>query len=691
MKKTSFNFGRAVALALCAAAFVFIGCEDIFKSDEEIIPVKTVSVEDAAKFLEAVNNAQIETIKIENGFDVDDPVTVSSKKTLVIPSGVTLAVKSITANADVYVSPDAPEEASENLGLLLSDTGAVEAGALLVKEKFVIAEGVNFTLNEGGHLVFADENIEAQIDGALKVPDKDSVYHNGDKDKALVLGGSGTVKVGSDEPRAIAESEDGFSVEAKPVNDEENEENEGEGGEEGEGEGEGDDEEGEGEEHLPAIDWNVQLLKVEADGETEVDGTYEENLNSVLAWINENGGTGDEYIIRLAEDQTMDFYNFPTGTDKAGIKITLEGSGTERTIKWSHVDTRESLKEQGKSGALFYVQNEGVLTLGNNITLDGENEMRLPTYRVAGGSAQDGACGMIQVNGNNSKLVMKSGSMITKNKAFEHKLGVPVSLYGGGGFVMDGGKITGNICYDNADGKTISTIDNTYAVYIDGADSIFVMNEGAEITNNTNSTGVYMATSNDGMFTMNGGTISNNGDWGVYIGVNLEKSAFTMNGGTIDSGDSGGAVYVGKNTFTMNGGTITGNSGDKKGLYLSVGAVFIINGTVTIGVPVQCISGPTSVSTIYIGSGFSSGNVIQIDLVGAASVIATKGWGSDAGMPFLKGGTPASVTNTINNDIFSKFAGRKVYTTDTVPVEQEGSITMSLNDGWGYAKFTAAQ
>ena len=120
--------------------------------------------------------------------------------------------------------------------------------------------------------------------------------------------------------------------------------------------------------------------------------------------------------------------------------------------------------------------------------------------------------------------------------------------YGGGKFIMRGGKITDNTCYLGNGG-----------VSVDGSDGTFTMYNGS-ISNNTG-TGVstgYMST-----FTMNGGTVSGNtGRGGIHVS---NYSIFTMNNGTISNNapnvDPGGGVHVGPNgTFIMNDGIISNNT-----------------------------------------------------------------------------------------------------------------------------------
>jgi hypothetical protein len=95
-------------------------------------------------------------------------------------------------------------------------------------------------------------------------------------------------------------------------------------------------------------------------------------------------------------------------------------------------------------------------------------------------------------------------------------------------------------------------------------DNTLIMNTGAKIIGNTNSSsggGVRCS----GTFIMNGGEISGNtGQSGGGVRINNDGT-FTINGGTItgNNAQSGGGVLVGSGaTFNNNGGSITGNTLD---------------------------------------------------------------------------------------------------------------------------------
>jgi hypothetical protein len=123
---------------------------------------------------------------------------------------------------------------------------------------------------------------------------------------------------------------------------------------------------------------------------------------------------------------------------------------------------------------------------------------------------------------------------------------------------------------------------NASLVYISGGN--LIMNNGAKITGNTNTTsysnggGVYVVS---GTFIMNGGIISGNTAYGG--GISVSGGTFTMNGGTISGnttnnvGGGGGIDISSSGIVTMNDGTISGNTTKTGG-----GGINISSGTITM-------------------------------------------------------------------------------------------------------------
>jgi hypothetical protein len=240
------------------------------------------------------------------------------------------------------------------------------------------------------------------------------------------------------------------------------------------------------------------------DGFIDLTGQSGANtLAKAFAWLAANGAANNAYTVLLDED--ADLATPPNlGTIKQGSSLTLEGLGTERTIRLT------------SGNQLFSVASNQTLVLGNRITLYGGGYIFALVYVNSGGY-----------------FVMKEGSKITGSGAY----GVNSSGY----FTMDGGTITGNNSTTYAGG-----------VYVSGG--TFTMNDGATITgnsvtgNNANANlgfagGVYLMY---GTFTMHGGTISGN------TASNANTGATALQAGGIGISSNVTAI------FTKAGGTIAG-------------------------------------------------------------------------------------------------------------------------------------
>ena len=203
-----------------------------------------------------------------------------------------------------------------------------------------------------------------------------------------------------------------------------------------------------------------------------------QNLEDALNYISANAQTGDNYFIVLGTDALID----PQWLDHYGgygqtVGITLMADGVERTVQLA------------SNGSLFTVDSGVTLTLENNVTLTGRTT-------------------------NTASLI---------------------SVYSGGTFIMNGGKISGN------------TVSSSYSY----------------------GGGVYV---DSGTFTMSGGeisgnTVSSSSSYSYGGGVSVSSGTFTMSGGKI-SGNTvssysysyGGGVSISGGTFTMSGGEISGNT-----------------------------------------------------------------------------------------------------------------------------------
>ena len=210
---------------------------------------------------------------------------------------------------------------------------------------------------------------------------------------------------------------------------------------------------------------------------------------------------------------------------------------------------------ENKNGRVFTIGTGGSLTLGENITLTGTNDI--------------GNGGAVYVNG--GTFTMEDGSKITGSSA----------IYGGGVYVDSTGTFTmgGGTISKNSASSTYSNGDGASGGGVCISDGTFTMSGGAVISGNTafrSGGGVFVSGSGD--FTMKGGTIGGTGGGSPNSaenggGVYIHNGTFTMSGGAVISGNSassssssGGGVYIFEGTFTMcDSAVISGNSATSSG------------------------------------------------------------------------------------------------------------------------------
>jgi hypothetical protein len=187
-------------------------------------------------------------------------------------------------------------------------------------------------------------------------------------------------------------------------------------------------------------------------------------------------------VIRLYADETV-----TSNISISSKNITLVGEGGRRTVKSSITNHR-----------LFDVSSNGLLTLEENVTLEGSS-----------GSTFS----LVYVSGANSVFTMKPGSIITKN------INTSISYHGG-------------------------------AVWVDNATASFVM-EGGKISSNEaarHGGGVFV---NQGSFTMSGGEIKDNtlGTTTAYFGSDVIIFGATATFNLSGNADIGSiALYASSNS-----------------------------------------------------------------------------------------------------------------------------------------------
>jgi uncharacterized repeat protein (TIGR02543 family) len=318
------------------------------------------------------------------------------------------------------------------------------------------------------------------------------------------------------------------------------------------------------------------------------------SLNEALTWLSTYAVEGGVYTITIKNDETIPPRALSYGNKN--VSFTLVGGASERTISLS------------AKGSLFTVGSGVTLTLGSNVTLQGQSSNTASLVTVDSGGT----------------LVMNTGSKINGNSGGDYYGG---GVYVSGTFMMNGGEISGNYASRGFGG----------GVYV--SDGAFTMN-GGEISGNTVVSsysyssssyggGVYVS---GGTFTMNGGEISGNtascniigsSSFASYGGGVCVDGTFTMNGGGIisnivysyssrDSSRSyGGGVYV-SGTFIMKGGEISGNTYSGYSNYSNGGGAFV-SGTFTMsGGEIRGNTAYSSGGGVYVDGTFTkqSGGII---------------------------------------------------------------------------------
>jgi hypothetical protein len=148
------------------------------------------------------------------------------------------------------------------------------------------------------------------------------------------------------------------------------------------------------------------------------------SLAESLAWIANCAIEGGNYAITLKKNESLS----PVALSYGGknVRVTLNGETAGRMVRVN------------SKGSLFTVENGVTLTLGNNVSLQGQS-----------GNADS----LVRVNGGGT-LAMENGSKIYGNIATHSGGGVTVSS--NGTFMMSGGTISGNSA-SSGGGVTVSS------------------------------------------------------------------------------------------------------------------------------------------------------------------------------------------------------------------------------------------
>jgi hypothetical protein len=194
-----------------AAVFVVLGCEDLMDGggspaiDTAGSARWAVMARDGESLKAAVEDGSVETIYVEADLDASDvDLDLRTVKSIVIPAGVTVIVRSINsaANAGV-IGKDAAEESIQKAAKSMS--GSDGTGILKVSGGFYLDKNSVFEVKKGVKLVFDSTVTEIVVDGFLRCEQEDSVYalEGGE----FHLSGEGSVEIGGGGSKAAEEFE----------------------------------------------------------------------------------------------------------------------------------------------------------------------------------------------------------------------------------------------------------------------------------------------------------------------------------------------------------------------------------------------------------------------------------------------------------------------------------------------------
>jgi hypothetical protein len=285
-----------------------------------------------------------------------------------------------------------------------------------------------------------------------------------------------------------------------------------------------------------------------------------------------------------------------TFTSNAMKVITLQGNGANYTIYNSSSDP------------FFSVPNRITLSLGNNITLNG-NQKYYPAVKILTGGTLNMNDDSTITNAKGSGVWVNGGTFNMTGGGIKNNSGGGSDSGGDGGgvyinnsgtFVMSGGTISDNIA--NHDGGGICVENGTFNMIGGNITS----NTGGDTNYSNTGRGGGVCISENGVFSMSDGTISDNTAQSLYYaygaGVYVDGAgSFTMSGGNISGNTTtatnntyGGGVFIFHDypyerigAFTKNGGTIDNTN------YAVYGKVACINGYLSADTERNTTSGPS--------------------------------------------------------------------------------------------------
>lgn len=393
-----------------------------------------------------------------------------------------------------------------------------------------------------------------------------------------------------------------------------------------------------------------------------------------------DGSSGDDSKDGLSEENAVKTFAAAKealqklDSPKGIIIVNTVTVSESETWSLSGIDNVKIYRKDGGSYDMVRVTS-GTLTL-EDITFTGTN---------TDGSAVTQSGSVIEVSGENSKLVMNDGAVIENN-----------DNSGDGQFARGGG------VYVDSGTVLISggTVRNCTSILGGGIAAMYkgsVILESGTISGNTAGTasashqsaggGVFLGEQSN--MTMTGGTVSDNYSWYSGGGISLGSIGNAL--WVYDEGSG----YTGKNTFSMSGGTISGNSAHScgGGLYVQANTEATITAGTLSGNKAECDTWDSSYGggAVYVNYGVRNNfhfppGVLRLRNVEITDNEAAYSGGGIAGCPTSDSTICLENGSVIYNNRVtdSEQLGREIYIAEKSTDSNENTISPFMLGGAPY-------
>ena len=249
------------------------------------------------------------------------------------------------------------------------------------------------------------------------------------------------------------------------------------------------------------------------------------NITNAEEWFSAlyaimSGGNNQTYTLNINGDFFVSGNANNSFGTVTGLTVTLQGNG------------KISIDSATQGNLLRVAVNQTLIIDSENLILHG---------REVGEGSNNNSSLMITVEGANSRLELKNGT-ITGNHKYGMSHGSGVSVSGGGSFTMSGGSITDNILQ-------YSTSYHGGGVYVTGAGSSFTMTGGSITNNRAHGGGGGVCITTNASFTMSGGSITGN-TGGSITGSGISSDVFIR--------ETAGFTPANPAAFTLSGNAVIG-------------------------------------------------------------------------------------------------------------------------------------